>query len=106
MARLATLQEADWVLPIDADDFGSVPALRCARSREAPADARALFVELVFFVQRRDVLVATPDCVASMRMWPPFAVGPVEEVSRMVRAEEIGWVEAAYVLEVHPAGPA
>ncbi len=97
MARLATLQGADWVLPIDADEFwvGAGAPFREVLE-EAPSDARALFVEVVNFVQRRDVLVAAPACVASMTMRPPFAVGPVDEVSRMVRAEEIGWVEAAY----------
>ncbi len=97
LARLATLQGADWVLPIDADEFwvgAGVPFREVLE--EAPTEARALFVELVFFVQRRDVLVATPTCLASMRMRPPLAVGPVEQVSRMVWAEEIGWVEVAY----------
>ena len=61
---------------------------------EAPGDVRALFVEVVNFVQRRDVLVARPGGLASMTMRPERAIGPAEETSRMVREGEIGWLEA------------
>jgi len=107
MARLATLQGADWVLPIDADEFwvGSAAPLRDVLE-ETPSDVRALFVEVVNFVQSRDVLVATPGCLASMTMRPQHAIGPVDQVSRLVREQQIGWVEAEYTPKcVHRARP-
>ncbi len=107
MARLATLQGADWVLPIDADEFwvGSGAQLRDVLE-ETPSDVRALFVEVVNFVQSRDVLVATPGCLASMTMRPEHAIGPVDQVSRLVREQQIGWVEAEYTPKcVHRARP-
>jgi Glycosyl transferase family 2/Methyltransferase domain len=95
MARLATVQGADWVLPIDADEFwvGAEASFR-AVLEGTPCDTRALFVEVVNFVQRRDVLVARPGRLASMTMRPEHAIGPAEQASRMVRDGEIGWLEA------------
>ena len=66
MARFAAQQGADWVLPIDADEFWvarDVPFRSVLE--EAPVDARALFVDVINFVQRRDVLAASPVS------WPP-----------------------------------
>ncbi len=95
MARFATVQGADWVLPIDADEFWVCTGVSFRDVlEEAPGDVRALFVEVVNFVQRRDVLVARPGGLASMTMRPERAIGPAEETSRMVREGEIGWLEA------------
>lgn len=97
MARYAASQGADWVLPIDADElwvsnggpFREVLA-------EAPADARALFVEVVNFVQRRDVLASRPGVLATMTMRPAHAVGTPEEAPSLVRSGAAGYVEIAY----------
>ena len=61
MARLAAMQGADWVLPIDADEFwvGAGASFR-AVLEDTPAEVGALFVELVTFVQSRDVRAARP----------------------------------------------
>lgn len=107
MARLATLQGADWVLPIDADEFW-VAAGGSFRHvlEETPAEVGALFVELVTFVQSRDVLAARPGCLVSMTMRPARQLGPVDQVRRMVRDEEVGWVEILYAPKcVHRARP-
>jgi Glycosyl transferase family 2/Methyltransferase domain len=95
MARFAVARGADWLLPIDADEFwvGAGASFRDVLE-ETPGDVRALFVEVVNFVQRRDVLVARPGRLASMTMRPERAIGPAEETSRMVREGEIGWLEA------------
>ena len=94
MARLATRQGADWVLPIDADEFW-VAAGGSFRHvlEETPPDVGALFVELVTFVQSRDVLAARPGCLVSMTMRPERQLGPIEDTQRMVWDEEVGWVE-------------
>ncbi len=107
LARLATLEGADWVLPIDADEFwvGTVAPFRDVLAR-TPAGVRALFVELVNFVQRRDVLVAEPGCVETMTMRPARPVGPVEETPRLVTDREISWVEVEHTPKsVHRAAP-
>ena len=107
MARFAVMQGADWVLPIDADEFwvcagGSFRAVL----EDTPAGVGALFVELVTFVQSRDVLAARPGCLASMTMRPEHQVGPMEELPRLVRDEEVGWVEIMYTPKcVHRARP-
>ena len=71
LARFAAQQGADWVLPVDADEIwvaGDEPFRSVLE--EAPADARALFVDVLTFVQRRDVLAARPGVLATMTMRP------------------------------------
>ncbi len=107
LARLATLEGADWVLPIDADEFwvGMGRPFRDVLAA-APADVRALFVELVNFVQRRDVHVAEPGCVETMTMRPARPIGPVEDTPRLVAECEISWVEVEHTPKsVHRAAP-
>ncbi len=107
MARYATSQGADWVLPIDADELwvATGPPFREVLE-EAPADVRALFVEVVNFVQRRDVLVRRPGVLATMTMRPAHPVGTAEEASRLVRSGAVGWIEIAYAPKcVHRASP-
>lgn len=97
LARLATLEGADWVLPIDADEFwvGTAAPFRDVLAR-TPAEVRALFVELVNFVQRRDVHVAEPGCIETMTRRPARPIGPVAETPRLVSDEEISWVEVEH----------
>ncbi len=107
LARFAASQGADWVLPIDADELwvASGTPLRQVLE-EAPADARALFVEVVNFVQRRDVLVTGPGVLATMTMRPAQVVGTAEEASSLVRSGAAGWIEIAYAPKcVHRASP-
>ena len=107
MARFAVQEGADWVLPIDADEFwvGAGASFR-AVLEDTPAEVDALFVDLVTFVQRRDVLAARPGCLVSMTMRPEHQVGPMEDLPRLVREEEVGWVEIMYTPKcVHRARP-
>ena len=97
LARFAAGQGADWVLPIDADELWVATGTPLREVlEEAPADVRALFVEVVNFVQRRDVLVARPGVLATMTMRPAQVVGTAEEASSLVRSGAVGWVEIAY----------
>ena len=79
LARYATWLGADWVLPIDADEFW-VAAGKGFRDvlAETPLDVRALVVEVVTMVQQRDVLVARPGCLESMTMRPAETIGTPE----------------------------
>jgi hypothetical protein len=58
-----------------------------------PAGAHALFVEVVNFVQSREVLTATPRSLLTMTMRPEAQIGPVEQTSIMVREDRIAFVE-------------
>jgi len=107
MARYAVLRGADWLIPIDADEFW-VGASRPFRQvlEETPDHVLALFVEPITFVQHRGVHTAEPGCVATMTMRPARQIGPVEQAQRMVRDEEIGWVEIRETPKsVHRARP-
>jgi Glycosyl transferase family 2/Methyltransferase domain len=107
MARFATQQGADWVLPIDADEFwvGTDGPFRTVLEETAP-EVRALFVDMVNFVQSRDVLVARPGVLSTMTMRPESTVGSAEEASRLVRDGEAGWLEITYTPKVvHRAVP-
>jgi hypothetical protein len=107
MARYATQQGADWVLPIDADEFwvaGETPFRTVLE--EAPADARALFVDVVQYVQRRDVLVAQPGVLATVTMRPERTIGTPEDARRLVQSGTVGWLELPYAPKaVHRALP-
>ena len=107
MARFAVRRGADWVLPIDADEFWvATGASFRGVLEDTPTEVGALFVELVTFVQSRDVLAARPGCLASMTMRPEHQVGPMEELPRLVQDEEVGWVEIMYTPKcVHRARP-
>ena len=107
MARFAAQQGADWVLPIDADEFWVARDVSFRSVlEEAPPDARALFVDVINFVQRRDVLAAHPGVVATMTMRPVDVVGTAEEASRLVQTGAVSWVELPYAPKaVHRAGP-
>ncbi len=97
MARLAARNGADWVLPIDADEFwvGIDATLRSILG-DLPDDVSGVRAEIVNFVQRRDVLSAGPHSLLSMTMRPESQVGPIEDCERLVEAEQIGFVEMMY----------
>jgi hypothetical protein len=107
MARYATQQGADWVLPIDADEFwvaGETPFRTVLQ--EAPADARALFVDVVQYVQDRNVLVARPGVLATMTMRLEHTIGRPEDAKRLVESGTVGWLELPYAPKaVHRALP-
>jgi Glycosyl transferase family 2 len=97
LARFASQSGADWVLPIDADEFwaGTGVSFHDVLG-DTPSAVRALFAEVVNFVQSRDVLTATPRSLLTMTMRPPAPIGPVEQTSTMVREDRIAFVEIAY----------
>jgi SAM-dependent methyltransferase len=97
MARVAFRDGADWILPIDADEFwiGTDTALRSVL-QDFPADVSAVRAEIVNFIQRRDVLTAGPTNLLSMTMRPERQVGPIELCEELVESQQIGFVEMMY----------
>ena len=71
MARWAARRGADWVLPIDADEFwtGAESPLREVLA-QLPSSVSAVKVDVVNFVQRRDVLVPDATSLLTMTMTP------------------------------------
>jgi predicted O-methyltransferase YrrM len=95
LAREAYLRGADWVIPIDADEFwhvprGSLPEIL----RESSAGA--FRVRVVNFVQRRGQVDRSPDALLHMTRRPPEPVGPLERIEELVEARRIGFVEILY----------
>jgi hypothetical protein len=91
LAREAGAAGADWVLPIDADEFWVGE-----RAELANTTAGVLRVPVINFVQRRDVLHRSPRALLSMTRRPPAQVGPDNECERLVESAEIAFVEMLY----------
>ena len=95
LAREAFVRGADWVLPLDADEFWYAPqgSLRQVLKR---TDAGALRVQLVNFVQRRDQLTAAAAGLLTMNRRPPEPIGPIDRLEELVNSRRIGFVEILY----------
>lgn len=91
--QLAINLGADWVLPLDADEF--LPMKR-PELLEALADAdTAVEMELINFVQRRSALYMRLRNLASILYSAPIS-GSKAEAMVLVNSGVIGYVEAAY----------
>jgi hypothetical protein len=95
LAREAVAAGADWVLPIDADEFwcGVSESIPAVLSR---ADAGALRAQVLNFVQRRDQLRSSPEALLQMTMRAPLPVGPLEQVRSQVESGRFAYVEMMY----------
>jgi quercetin dioxygenase-like cupin family protein len=95
LALEASLQGADWVLPIDADEFWiGTEGIRVGECLAATG-AGALQARVVNFVQQHDQIASEPEGLLRMthRVGNPF---PCEEGKRQVLAGSLPFIAAAY----------
>ncbi len=96
LAHEAYLDGADWVLPIDADEFWITADGSPLDEVLAATEAAALQVELTTFVQRREQENAETSALLHMTRRPPAAIGPIERIRELVASRQIGYVESVY----------
>jgi len=95
LAREAFRTGADWVIPIDADEFWCAPG-GDFRGVLEHSTGGGLQVEVLNFIQRRDQLEATPEGLLAMTRRTPLPVGPLERVRQLVEARQYAYVEMMY----------
>jgi len=95
MAREAYDLGADWILPIDADEFWHAPRLYF-KDVLSQSTAGALRVQVLNFIQRRDRLESSGDGLRHMIMRTACQRGPLDMTSELVETQKIGYVEAMY----------
>ncbi|QWK80003.1 glycosyltransferase family 2 protein [Ochrobactrum sp. BTU1] len=92
--QLAISLGADWILPLDADEFLPMKRSKLANVlRET--DSLAVEMEINNFVQRRGALHKRLRNLASMLYRAPI-LGSKSEAMALVNSGEVGFVEAAY----------
>lgn len=95
LAREAFLRGAEWVLPIDADEFWWAPAKNFKTVLQESA-AGALQVQIVNFIQRREQQDACPAALQHMTRRAILPSCTPEQAVELVQAHEIGFVEFPY----------
>lgn len=95
LAREACSQGADWVIPIDADEFWCAPEGSLKRVLSESSDA-ALEVQVTNFVQHREQKPATAAGLLSLTRRAPIAIGRPEEVRGLVEENKYAFVEVTF----------
>ena len=95
LAREAHHEGADWVLPIDVDEFWHVRSAKL-KTILAKSESVAIRVQVINFVQQRSQLESTPDALLHMTWRVPQPVGSPEEAAELVASGQIAHVEARY----------
>jgi len=95
LAREAFLRGADWVVPVDADEFWYAPEGNFREVLER-SSAGALEAEVVNFIQRREQVEARPEALLEMTRRTATPVGPIERIAELVEAREAAFVEILY----------
>jgi hypothetical protein len=96
LAREAFLRGAQWVLPIDADEFWHVPGGRLPDVLDDAAGTGALEVQVVNFVQRREQDALDVHGLLTMTRRVPAPIGGSGEAADLVESGRIAFVECRY----------
>ena len=92
LAREAFRSGADWVVPIDADEFWWAPG-GDFRGVLEESEAGALEVEVVNFIQRRSQTKASPDALLHMTRRAPDPAGPLGQAQELFESGKHAFVE-------------
>ncbi len=95
LAHEALREGADWVLPVDADEFWYAPE-GSFRSVLEESRAGTLIARVVNFVQRRSQKESSPDALLHMTRRVESPVGPPGHGQNLVEVQKIGFVEKMY----------
>ena len=95
LAHETARRGADWVLPLDADEFWvtsgkPLPALLTRRR------AGALKVQVVNFIQRREQLYPDPGALLSMTMRVPVPLPQNDRTRALLNADRLSFLEMQY----------
>lgn len=95
LAREAFRDGADWVVPIDADEFWYTSGRTLRRVLEESNDS-VLRAQAVNFIQRREQKKSSPEGLLYMTMRAASPIGPPDRAQDLVEAQEIAFVEKVY----------
>lgn len=95
LAREAYEAGADWVVPIDADEFWYAPSGNF-RGVLRGSKAGVLATQAPSFIQRRDQIESSPAALLHMTRRSASPVGPPGRGQSLVEAREIAFVEKMY----------
>lgn len=95
LAREVSKAGADWVVPIDADEFWDIPKGGFQAILNG-STAGALRVQVVNFIQRRNQESPSSDALLYMTRRVLQAVGPWERCRELVESQQIAYVEMSY----------
>jgi glycosyltransferase involved in cell wall biosynthesis len=95
LAREAARQGADWVLPLDADEFWVAPG-DTLEGVLAEARAGALGVQVVNFAQHREQRVPDPAGLLTMTMRVPQPLPITDSATALFDRDQVSFFEVSY----------
>lgn len=95
LAREAFGEGAEWVVPIDADEFWHAPK-GSFRSVLKKSKAGLIKARVVQFIQRREQEESAPDALLHMTRRAPEPIGPDQARRELLESRRISYVEMQY----------
>jgi hypothetical protein len=95
LAREAFEEGANWVVPVDADEFWHAPGGDLRRVLQ-DTNAGVLRARAVNFIQRRGQRESSPDALMHMTRRAASTVGPPGHAQTLVESKQIAFVEKVY----------